>query len=125
MSRTRSPERPVFFLGGLYGPNRRSANGFWKIAGGRLPWPDIDAGKALPWVEGKTGLSLAESQADAVRRALNSKAMVITGGPGVGKTTIVNAILRILDAKGVTLLLLRADRPRSQTDDGGHRVRGP
>ena len=31
--------------------------------------------------------------------------MVITGGPGVGKTTIVNAILRIVDAKGVTLLL--------------------
>ena len=72
---------------------------------GRLPWPDIDASKALPWVEGKTGLSLAESQADAVRLALNSKAMVITGGPGVGKTTIVNTILRILDAKGVTLLL--------------------
>ncbi len=56
-------------------------------------------------VEGKTGLSLAASQADAVRLALTSKALVITGGPGVGKTTIVNAILRILAAKGVTLLL--------------------
>ena len=61
--------------------------------------------RRCPWVEGKTGLSLAASQADAVRLALNSKAMVITGGPGVGKTTIVNAILRILAAKGVTLLL--------------------
>ena len=50
-------------------------------------------------------MSLAESQADAVRLALNSKAIVITGGPGVGKTTIVNAILRILAAKGVTMLL--------------------
>jgi exodeoxyribonuclease V alpha subunit len=40
-----------------------------------------------------------------VRRALGAKAMVITGGPGVGKTTIVNAILRIVGAKGATLML--------------------
>ena len=40
-----------------------------------------------------------------MRLALTSKVMVITGGPGVGKTTIVNAILRILAAKGVKLLL--------------------
>jgi exodeoxyribonuclease V alpha subunit len=37
--------------------------------------------------------------------ALRSKALVITGGPGVGKTTIVNSILRILAAKAVKLLL--------------------
>ena len=37
--------------------------------------------------------------------ALASKVLVITGGPGVGKTTLVNAILRILSAKGVRLLL--------------------
>jgi exodeoxyribonuclease V alpha subunit len=50
-------------------------------------------------------LTLAESQKTAVGTALNSKVLVVTGGPGVGKTTIVNAILRILSAKGVTLLL--------------------
>ena len=93
------------FLGGLYRAERTIAERFLRIAGSRLPWPDIDAGKALPWVEGKTGLSLAASQADAVRQALISKAWVITGGPGVGKTTLVNAILQILAAKGVTLLL--------------------
>ena len=48
---------------------------------------------------------LADSQRDAVRLALSSKVLVITGGPGVGKTTIVNAILRILAAKGAGLLL--------------------
>ena len=68
-------------------------------------WPDMDVEKALPWVERKTGLSLAPGQADAVRLALASKVTVVTGGPGVGKTTIVNAILRILSAKGVTFLL--------------------
>ena len=40
-----------------------------------------------------------------MRLALLAKVLVITGGPGVGKTTIVNSILRILAAKGVRLLL--------------------
>ena len=74
-------------------------------AAGRLPWPGIDVERALPWVARKTGLSLAPGQAEAVRLALTSKAVVITGGPGVGKTTIVDAILRILAAKGVELVL--------------------
>jgi exodeoxyribonuclease V alpha subunit len=52
-----------------------------------------------------TGLTLAESQATAIRLALVSKVMVITGGPGVGETTIVNSILRILAAKDVRMLL--------------------
>ena len=55
---------------------------------GSLPWPEIDADKALPWIEGKTGLTLAKSQAEAIRLALCSKVLVLTGGPGVGKTTI-------------------------------------
>src|SRR5207237_9029539 len=46
-----------------------------------------------------------ESQVAAVRVALMSKVTVMTGGPGVGKTTIVKAILRILAAKGTNLLL--------------------
>lgn len=65
----------------------------------------IDPGKALPWIEGRTGLTLAPSQREAVALALQSKLTVITGGPGVGKTTIVNAILRNLAAKAVKLLL--------------------
>jgi len=48
---------------------------------------------------------LAESQTAAIRLTLRAKVLVITGGPGVGKTTIVNSILRILAAKGVKLLL--------------------
>ena len=43
-----------------------------------------------------------------------SKVTVMTGGPGVGKTTIVKAILRILAAKGTEILTVRADRPRRQ-----------
>ena len=98
-------DTPCVFLGGLYRAEQAIADRLSDIAAGRLPWPQIDAEKALPWVERKTGLTLASGQADAVHLALTSKVTVVTGGPGVGKTTIVNAILRILSAKGVELLL--------------------
>ena len=93
------------FLAGLYRAERLIAERVLRIAAGRPPWPDIDVGKALPWVEQRTGLSLAPSQTDAIRLALASKVTVVTGGPGVGKTTLMNAILRILAAKDVDILL--------------------
>ncbi|MGN7870619.1 SF1B family DNA helicase RecD2 [Paracoccus sp. 22332] len=98
-------EADCIFLTGLYGAERAIAGHLGRLGTGPLPWPAIDADRALPWIEEKTGLILAPSQAEAIRLALKSKVMVITGGPGVGKTTIVNAILRILAAKGVKLLL--------------------
>ena len=98
-------ETPCVFLGGLYRAEQVIAERLTTLANGKLPWQLIDADKALPWVEQKTGLTLAESQVAAIRLALTSKILVITGGPGVGKTTIVNSILRILCAKGVNLLL--------------------
>ena len=70
-----------------------------------MPWKSIDAEKAIPWVEARTGLALADSQKTANHAALRSKVGVITGGPGVGKTTLVNSILRILAAKKACLLL--------------------
>ncbi len=96
---------PCVFLSGLYHAEKGVADRFQHLNAGPLPWPDIDAEKAIPWIEKKTGLTLAETQAEAIRLALHSKVMVITGGPGVGKTTIVNSILQILAAKAVKLLL--------------------
>ena len=98
-------ETPCVFLTGLYRAEQVIAERLTTLGNGTLPWQFIDADKALPWVEQKTGLSLAASQVAAIRLALTSKVLVITGGPGVGKTTIVNSILRILSAKGVNLLL--------------------
>ncbi len=96
---------PCVFLGGLYRAERVIAERLTRLTAGPLPWAQIEVERALPWIERKIRLALAESQTVAISRALRSKILVITGGPGVGKTTIVNAILRILAAKGVQLLL--------------------
>jgi exodeoxyribonuclease V alpha subunit len=98
-------ETDCVFLASLYRAERAIAERLLSLAAGKLPWPPIDADKAVPWIEQRVGLTLAESQKVAVRLALASKVLVITGGPGVGKTTIVNSILRILAAKGVRLQL--------------------
>ena len=65
------------------------------------PWADIDAAKALAWVERRLEVTLAPTQRTAVEICLRSRVTVITGGPGVGKTTLVNAVLRILRARDV------------------------
>ena len=93
------------FLSGLYRAEQIIAERLTVLLMSLTPWPSIDPAKAIPWIESRTGLMLAASQKAAVTLALQSKVLIITGGPGVGKTTLVNSILQILQAKGVQLLL--------------------
>jgi exodeoxyribonuclease V alpha subunit len=95
----------VMFLAGLYRAEQSIADRLLRLRDGRLPWPAIEAELAIPWVESKTGLDLSPSQREAMRLALMSKTCVITGGPGVGKTTLVNSILKTLAAKRVVMAL--------------------
>ena len=69
------------------------------------PCPEIDIEKAIQWIGQKVGLQLAAQQQEAIRIAVQSKVMVITGGPGVGKTTLVNAIVKIIRAKKLEVVL--------------------
>ena len=62
-------ETPCVFLAGLHRAERTIAERLMRLANGALPWPWIDQGKALPWVERRIGLSLAESQIAAIRLA--------------------------------------------------------
>lgn len=59
----------------------------------------------LKQVQEELNITLAEKQAQAVRESLDKKVMVITGGPGTGKTTLINAILRIYRRSGQRALL--------------------
>lgn len=61
--------------------------------------------KALEWVQGELKIQLAENQIRAVKEALEKKVMVVTGGPGTGKTTIINSIIRIYKRLGQKVLL--------------------
>jgi exodeoxyribonuclease V alpha subunit len=68
-------------------------------------YPPMDLTKAIDWVQQKTGKALAPSQRNALAQALRSRVLVLTGGPGVGKTTLVQSILLVLRAKQVRCLL--------------------
>ena len=75
------------------------------LAAAESVYPPIHFEKAVEWCEGKTGKILAASQREALKTVLTCRVSILTGGPGVGKTTLVNSILTILQAKGVKCLL--------------------
>jgi len=65
----------------------------------------IDVDKAMNWVQGQLAINLAKKQEEAIRCALENKVIVITGGPGTGKTTIISAILKIFSKLNINILL--------------------
>ncbi len=75
------------------------------LQGGPSEVREIDAERAVNWVQGLMEITLAEKQVEALRSALQSKLMVITGGPGTGKTTIIRAFLTVLSRARIRTLL--------------------
>jgi len=65
----------------------------------------IDSKKAIEWIKGQIKITLAKNQEEAVKKSLEEKVLIITGGPGTGKTTIINAIIKILKKAGAKILL--------------------
>lgn len=98
-------QQETIFLTALYRAEVGCANHLLRLNQGKTPWGAIDAQKAIPWVEEQTGLTLSTSQRAAIELVLQHKVAVITGGPGVGKTTLVNSILKILNAKHIDIAL--------------------
>jgi exodeoxyribonuclease V alpha subunit len=72
---------------------------------GAHPLRTADHTAALGWAEQKMGITFADSQRTAITEAVTHKLMVVTGGPGTGKTTIVRAILETVSAKSLRVLL--------------------
>jgi exodeoxyribonuclease V alpha subunit len=98
-------DQAAVFLAPLWRAETGCARHLQRLLCGSPPWGALKVEKAIHWIEEKTGLTLSESQRDAVRQVIQSKVAIITGGPGVGKTTFVNSILKILRAKQVRVQL--------------------
>jgi len=96
---------PLVYLAPLDDAEQGLARDLARLSRARHPLPPVDAEKAADWVETKVGLELSATQRAALAKALTSKVMVITGGPGVGKTTLVDSIVRILRAKKLSIVL--------------------
>jgi exodeoxyribonuclease V alpha subunit len=96
---------PLIFLPHLRRAEEGIAAKIKHLVKAGLIYPPIDFEKAVEWCEKKTGKTLAPSQREALKTVLANRVVVITGGPGVGKTTLVNSILMILNAQKVKCLL--------------------
>ena len=85
----------------------------------------VESGKALNWVQERLNITLAEKQIAAIQCALEEKVMVITGGPGTGKTTIINVILKIFSRiKVKTMLAAPTGRAAKRMSEAtGHEAR--
>jgi len=66
---------------------------------------EIHVENALVWVQRHTHIELSEEQQQAIRAGIESKVLLLTGGPGTGKTTVLKSLLAILEKKGLSFVL--------------------
>jgi exodeoxyribonuclease V alpha subunit len=100
-----APDEPWLYLKPLFLSEVGTARALRSLGEGDHPLPGVNADAALAWVENKMGLSLAPAQRRAIAEALTHKLLVVTGGPGTGKTTIVRGILEVFAARGLRCAL--------------------
>jgi exodeoxyribonuclease V alpha subunit len=98
-------DEDLLFLPALRNAEELIATRLAILSGQPSNYPGIQFEKAVAWAEKQTGRKLAPTQIDALKLALTSRMLIITGGPGVGKTTLLNAILLVLRAKKLKCLL--------------------
>ncbi len=94
-------ELDLIYLPGVLRAERGAAHLVAGMLDPRLPrrLPTFDVDRALTWLAAERGLEPSAAQAEALRVALAAPLTVITGGPGVGKTTVVRALVELLRAK--------------------------
>lgn len=96
---------PFLILGELDRAEDAIARRLAALAAGAPPWDADDPEGALARSERALGVALAPGQRDAIELAIRSKVLVVTGGPGTGKTTLVRGILAALGEPGLAVVL--------------------
>ena len=94
---------PCIYPISLYTAETKAATQLKRLNQGIAPWGKVDVTKVIPWVEKQTALELSDSQREAIEVVLKSKLSIMTGGPGVGKTTIVKSLLGIIEEKALRI----------------------
>ena len=87
----------------LYHMESEIAEYILRLAAKKPNWsiPEND----IAWIEKKNSIVLAENQREAMKMQLKSRTMIITGGPGCGKTFLLNSILSVFQKNHQTVLL--------------------
>lgn len=98
-------DAPCVFLQEFFSTEKGIAEILQKLQAAPLPWQNIDIPTAIQDVEEKNGIALSSSQQQAITQTLSNKINIITGGPGVGKTTLLQSILQIFKAHKMILTL--------------------
>lgn len=93
------------FLYGLHQAEKGIAEILYNLQSASVPWPQIEPQQAILKVEEKNNITLSPSQKEALIKTLSNKVTIITGGPGVGKTTLLRSILQIFKAQKMRLAL--------------------
>lgn len=93
------------YLPGMHATERGCADLLRRLVATPCEPVPIQIENAIRWVEKSQSIRLSEEQREAIRVGISSKVMVITGGPGTGKTTVINSLLAILGKKSVSYLL--------------------
>jgi exodeoxyribonuclease V alpha subunit len=93
------------YLRHMYEDERGAARILAALAAGEGKTVLVDVERAIQWVEMRQRIALSPEQREAVAKAVDSKVLVVTGGPGTGKTTIVRSLLDILEKKGLHIEL--------------------
>jgi exodeoxyribonuclease V alpha subunit len=101
---------------------RVTAQSLGKLLAAPSCLPSILIDKAVEWAQQKAGFGFAPEQADGIRAALSSKVSILTGGPGTGKTTILQALVSILKAKKARIQLTAPTgrASRRMAESAGH-----